>query len=125
MTIGEKIKKIRSCVGDTGKRISQDEFAKAIEVNRSTLAQYETNSMNPSTRILKKICEVYNVNMGYFINDDEEMFVDTAETFAETLRATYKLDDLGVSILKAYINMNDEEKKTIKKLLLDITKGLE
>lgn len=125
MTIGEKIKKVRSCAGENGKKITQEVFAASLDLNRNTIFQYETGALQPSTRTLKKICEVYNVNMGYFLNDDEDMFVDTAEIFAETLRTAYKLDDLGVSILKAYINMNDEEKKTIKKLLLDITKELE
>lgn len=128
MTIGEKIKKVRNTFGTSGKKISQSEFAQAIEVNRSTLAQYETNSINPSTRILKKICEVYKVNMDWLINDDvpdSKMYIDTSETLTDMLKQDFKLDDTCISIVQSYMKMSKDEKKAIKKFVEEIAKGLD
>lgn len=51
--IGERIKKLR-----TGAHLTQEELAKAVGVDRSTIAQYENGSRRPRDNIKAKIADV-------------------------------------------------------------------
>lgn len=124
--IGEKLKKIRATVSE--KMVTQEEFARAIEVTRNSITLYENGQRNPSTRILKKICEVYKVNMDWLINDDvpdSKMYIDTSETLTDMLKKDFKLDDTCISIVQSYMKMSKDEKKAIKKFVEEIAKGLD
>ena len=54
-TLGGKIKKYRFEHG-----LQQDEFAKKLGINQSTVLHYERGSHNPNPRILKKINRLLN-----------------------------------------------------------------
>lgn len=124
-TIGERIKQIRETADPSGKKITQETFGKSIGLNRNTVFQYEVGAINPSKRTLESICEKYNVSIDWLLTGEGEPYIDTEETFAEELKQKYKLDSLGIAILKSYMSMNKSEQEVLEKFIKNITKELD
>lgn len=61
-TIGDKIKKLRTSLKLTGQ-----ELADKIGVSKVAISQYENNKVTPTLENLKKIANVGNVDLDYFI----------------------------------------------------------
>lgn len=57
MTIGERIALFRKI-----NKISQQEFADAVEISRTHISKIENNNDMPSTKLLREIAEHYNIN---------------------------------------------------------------
>lgn len=69
MTTGERIKELRKAVGKT-----QQTFAEALGVKRSTVATYEAGLQEASDRTISDICRVYNVSEAWLRTGEGEMF---------------------------------------------------
>lgn len=78
MTLGEKIRKLRAEKG-----ITQKQLAEAIGVGRTTITQYENNSIEPSLAVLKAIANYFNVPIDYLLSDNPKQ--DTIE-FLEPIK---------------------------------------
>lgn len=59
--LGGKIKTLR-----TGRRLTQQDVADALGVNRTTISNYEIGRRVPSLTELKRIAEYYGVGLDYF-----------------------------------------------------------
>ena len=75
MTLGEKIKKLR-----TDKLMSQSELA-GSEITRNMLSQIEHGSATPSLSTIKYIASRLNVSVGFLLADeeDERLYLKRAE----------------------------------------------
>ena len=62
MTFAEKLKNLRKC-----KKITQEELAKIINVERSSIGKYESANTIPSNDTLIKIAEYFNVSTDYLL----------------------------------------------------------
>lgn len=60
-SIGDKLKLLRQ-----SNKITQKELSKLINKSVSTIQKYESGSVVPSMAILKKISEIFNIDMDYF-----------------------------------------------------------
>ena len=67
MTLGEKIKKLR-----TEKGISQEELGRLMDVHYTHVSRYERNQSTPSMEALKKLARVFKVSADYLLFDDVE-----------------------------------------------------
>lgn len=65
MTTGEKIKKLRRQKG-----LSQEELGFAINVTRQTISKWEADTMQPSTDNIVELCNQFDVDPNFFLNDD-------------------------------------------------------
>lgn len=65
-SIGAKLKKIR-----VENNYTQEYIATKLYVTRQTISKWENNKTTPDTTSLKKICEIYDINISYFIPDNE------------------------------------------------------
>lgn len=54
-----------------------------------------------------------------------EKYLETSDKLIETLKKTYNLDSLGVSILTTYLTLSEESKKIVTDFIKKISKGLE
>lgn len=70
MTISERIKLLRK-----QKKITQEELAKIINVERSSIAKYETGT-TPSMEILIKIANYFNVTIDYLSGNSSAPSLD-------------------------------------------------
>lgn len=59
--LGGKIKTLR-----TGRKLTQQDVADALGVNRTTISNYEIGRRVPSLTELKRIAEYYGVGLDYF-----------------------------------------------------------
>ena len=62
MTFGERLKLLRK-----EKDISQEDLGIKIGVARTSVANYETNRNYPTSEVLEKISDVFNVSIDYLL----------------------------------------------------------
>lgn len=66
IAIGEKIIQLRK-----QHNLSQADFAKAIEVSRTIVGNYERNTNMPSVEILLKMANIFDVSIDYIIGEGQ------------------------------------------------------
>ena len=65
-TLPERIRHLRQASQMTQKRL-----AELLEVNESTVCQYETDQRKPSYEVLERLCEVFCVSSDYLLGLEE------------------------------------------------------
>lgn len=65
MTLGQKLRKIRSKFG-----LSQEQLAEVINVSRQAITKWENDGGLPDVSNLQEISEVFGVTVDYLLNDD-------------------------------------------------------
>lgn len=65
--LGKKLK-----IAMINANISQEEFAKKLEVNRALVSQWITGFRNPSMKNLQKISRILKLPISYFIDNKNE-----------------------------------------------------
>ena len=79
MKFGEKLKEQR-----TKAKLSQSELAKIIGCTRNTLVNYETGASYPQDRsVYTKFAKLFNVDVNYFLTEDEEFLTMAAENYGK------------------------------------------
>lgn len=68
MTLGEKIKRVRKQEG-----LSQEQFAKKVNVSRSAIAKWETDKGIPDIDNLKAISQLFNVSLDDLLDDGQNL----------------------------------------------------
>ena len=119
MTIGERIKLVRTSIGKT-----QQAFADGIGLKRNTIANYEIGQIQPSDRTIGDICREFGVSEVWLRTGEGEMFLPVPEDqqLIEVMcRMEMDQDDAFVhtltAALKAYYHLNDADKAGVKNLL--------
>lgn len=67
MDLGTKIKNIRY-----NKNISQEEMAKILKINRNNLSRIETNKSLPTSEVLTRLAESFNISIDSLLGIDLE-----------------------------------------------------
>jgi len=63
---------------------NQSDFAKKLDISRTTLIGYEDGSSPPSAAFLIKICEIFNVNINWLLAGTGKMFLsETGKEIAD------------------------------------------
>lgn len=68
MTLGQKLRKIRSKFG-----LSQEQLAEVINVSRQAITKWENDGGLPDVSNLQEISEVFGVTVDYLLNDDSNL----------------------------------------------------
>ena len=83
LTLGHKIKILRK-----GRKLTQQELADRLHINRSSISNYEVNRRMPPVKELQKICDFFGVGMDYFgvvtKNDAFDLVSRARDIFADT-----------------------------------------
>lgn len=93
MTLGEKIKKLRSEKG-----ISQEELGRLMDVHYTHVSRYERNQSTPSMEALKKLAKVFKVSADYLLFDDVEKMAMGDIHDSDLLHQFQELDQLDEDI---------------------------
>lgn len=90
MELDEKIKDIRR-----KNNLSQEGFADLLGVSRQSVISWEKGKTLPQTDILLKICEVFHVNLEYFLDNTPNEQVEITEEPKSTIeqRSIYDMLD--------------------------------
>lgn len=62
----ERIRSLRQSA-----QMTQKKLAELLEVNESTVCQYETGQRKPSYEVLERLCEVFCVSADYLLGVEE------------------------------------------------------
>lgn len=93
-----RLKALREAIG-----ISQDEFAKALNVTRASISYYERGNRIPDIQILSKINEITGCSVDYLLGNSENM----NPTYADIGLVT-NLADETIDKLADYFQFGDE-----------------
>lgn len=104
-SIGKKLKELR-----TSCKMTQDDIAELLNMNRTSFSKYENGASNPPLDVLRKLALIFNVPIEYLIHDD---------IVSVTLRDEKNQEEpeLGDE-LKAFTDLTRSEKMLIMKLRL-------
>jgi transcriptional regulator with XRE-family HTH domain len=92
MNIGTKIRKLR-----IENKLSQDELAVKLNVAQRSISNFESNKSIPDFLIMQKICDIFQVDLGYF---SEENPINNH---------IIKPKNCNIGCTNGYVNKNSEE----------------
>ena len=80
--MNSRVRELRENLGK-----SQEDFAKSLDLSRNFINQVENGKKNLSSRSIKALCTLYDVNEEWLINGTGEMFIEKTsdEQIAEML----------------------------------------
>ncbi len=108
---------LRQCRDNSG--LTQQQVAKALNVERSTYAYYETGTTHPSCDFVLKISKIYNVDYRLFMDSlgdscvadsDDECDIDSSLVRNEKI---YNLSPKEQNLILAYRAMSAEKKENV------------
>ncbi|MEF9893165.1 MAG: helix-turn-helix transcriptional regulator [Anaerorhabdus sp.] len=71
MTLGDKIKNLR-----IGKKYTQTFLAKELGITKAMISAYEKNTRKPSTNIILKLCDLFNVSLDYLLGKENDKYLN-------------------------------------------------
>ncbi|EOE7347199.1 helix-turn-helix domain-containing protein [Clostridioides difficile] len=113
-TINKRIKKIRELEG-----LSQEEFAKKIDLSQNHLSGMENGKKKVMKRTIITICSIFNINKewlkngtGDIYNPVEENTLNSSDKNKELIDMIYSLDEEDQKVLTLMIeNLYNKAKK--------------
>ena len=103
--IGRRLRDIR-----TGLGMSQRQLARVSGVANATISQIESNKLNPTVSMLKKVLNGIPISMSEFFADD----TDFAERIFYRVEDLTKIADGGVSYLQVGANLHNKAIQFLK-----------
>lgn len=120
MTNAEKVFAIRKSLG-----MSRKDFGYKLGVSESVINNIETKGVELKPLMSDLICRVYNVNPIYMKTGEGEMFIsDNDAVLLDEVRQQYKLTDEEVSIVKSFLELDDDNRKALIEITRNLAKGL-
>ena len=103
MKLGEKIKLLRK-----GKKISQEELANMLKINRNYLSRIETGKSEPTSSVLKNIAKIFNIDLNFLldINNNDIENTDKIKYIVENCKY---LNDSDLDFIVRIISIMREE----------------
>lgn len=103
MKLGEKIKLLRK-----GKKISQEELANMLKINRNYLSIIETGKSEPTSSVLKNIAKIFNIDLNSLldINNNDIENTDKIKYIVENCKY---LNDSDLDFIVRIISIMREE----------------
>lgn len=108
MKLGEKIKLLRK-----DKKISQEQLANMLNINRNFLSRIETGKSEPTSSILKNLALIFNIDLNSLLDINSEEFDNTKKIkyIAENCKLLHDKDlDFIVRIIsimrEEYVKIN-------------------
>lgn len=117
MTIGERMRDARKAKG-----LTQATLAEKVRLKRNTIANYETNNIEPSERSVLNICAVLGINEKWLLTGEGEMLRQLSED--EELELIFDQIHMSTNptisaIIRAYWKLPDNAKDAVRQFILD------
>ncbi len=120
--VGENLKKVRK-----EHKLTQQDIANVLGIDRSTYTFYETGKTNPSINTIYKLAEIYNVTIGYLLGvedsaaENRKKNVSMSVAAPETDHIAY-LDKDEQMLLMCYRIISDEYKQKAVEMMKDFAR---
>lgn len=115
MTQGERVKEVRKSLN-----LSMEKFGERLGVSKSAIANIESDYRNLTKQMAKSICREYNIDYFWLTEGTGNMFMQVPDSLIEEVIQDYNLDKNDKYILESYLELSDDEKKTIKNFFINI-----
>ena len=100
-------------------RLTQQQVADILNINRTTYTKYETGVSEPSHEVLRKIVSVFGTDFNTILGD-ESPFKKTVVQDPDL--QLYNLSDEEKMLVIAYRTMSDSDREKILGVAMEITK---
>ena len=104
LSIGAKLKILRK-----GRKLSQQELADKLGINRATISNYEIGRRSPHISELKRFSEFFGVDLGFFgVAPQDEVFdlISRAKDIFESAEVTpQEKEELYKEIMRLYLSI--------------------
>ena len=97
--IVDRLKNLRN-----SRRLSQKDFAQALEVSQQTVASWESGRTEPSNAALTAIADYFNVSADYLLGRDATKAPSLSEEQRKLLSGFDNLNSAGRNLLVAVLN---------------------
>lgn len=115
LSVNNRIAQLRQVL-----KLSQDEFGERIAIVRSGISNIENGIRKVNDRVIKLICQEFDVNEKWLRTGIGEMFNTDTENILYNLVRKYNLDELDEKILLSYINLNANQRRVFKDYITSI-----
>ena len=114
--MGERIKELRKAL-----KMTQQEFADRLNVQRGSIASYETGRISPSNAAISLICKELNVSEDWLRNGNGDMFIpmtrdEEIASFIGSVQADVD-DTFKKRFISALAKLSTEEWRAIEHLM--------
>lgn len=114
--MGERIKELRKSL-----KMTQQEFADRLNIQRGSIASYETGRISPSNATISLICKELNVSEDWLRNGNGDMFIpitrdEEIASFIGSVQADVD-DTFKKRFISALAKLSTEEWKAIEHLM--------
>lgn len=114
--MGERIKELRKSL-----KMTQQEFADRLNIQRGSIASYETGRISPSNATISLICKELNVSEDWLRNGEGDMFIpitrdEEIASFIGSVQADVD-DTFKKRFISALAKLSTEEWKAIEHLI--------
>lgn len=120
-TVGERIKKIRK-----DRKLTQKAFAEQLKMSENYIWQIEKGDREPSLKVLRLICSIYNVDEIWLQTGTGNM--DEPKTRREELEEIFHHCEIGTDakarMIRAMAQLPDEAFPVFLKYLQELAKTL-
>ena len=115
MSENERIRTIRKHF-----HLTLEAFANRLGVNKSSISRLERGEMTLTDRMRKTICLEFRINESWLMTGAGNM-LDTDPV--DELISKYGLDDFGASLVREYMNLDDNQKAAVQHFFYSIISG--
>ena len=114
--MGERIKELRKAL-----KMTQQEFADRLNIQRGSIASYETGRISPSNAAISLICKELNVSEDWLRNGEGDMFIpitrdEEIASFIGSVQADVD-DTFKKRFISALAKLSTEEWRAIEHLM--------
>jgi len=106
--IQSRIKELRKLL-----KLSQEAFAKKINMSRSNLANIENGTVMLTDRVKNTILKEFNVNVEWFNTGEGVVFNDITDNLINELAIENSLDEIDKQTIRNFIKLTDSQRKQV------------
>ena len=112
MNFSERLKALRKELG-----LTQEEMGKRIGLSKFAVSKIENGENGTPDRTVKLICTEFKVNYLWLTEGIGPVFSDYEGAILDELTENFHLDETDREIVRAFLEMSDEDRKTIKQMI--------
>lgn len=105
-------------------KLSQTEFAEALNLKRNSISLIEVGKRNPSDRTISDMCEKFNVSEIWLREGTGDMFIKTPSSTMEQLKKEFDLDDFSSSFVYEYLKLDVDTRNAVQEFFYNVLDGM-
>lgn len=120
MTTGERIRHFRKIL----LKLTQEEFAKKINISRSNLANIEKGAVSVTDRVISDICNAFSVSEEWLRNGTGEIHQDTETTLFSAFAKQYDLSEAEQNVAKYLLAIPSTERQKLMEHIVGLATAI-